>query len=70
MIEKFREIDLEDEAARRDTIEEHSQVMYALVVRDIPNAIDALVRHIEKSKIRVLTAVLQQRRNQATATEE
>lgn len=64
LLERFRELSLQDAQVRRDTNEEHSRIIYALLVRDVSRASEALVRHIENSKLRILTGVLPQQRGQ------
>ncbi len=70
LLQRFRELTFRDEEVRKITIKEHSQIVYALVIRDVSKASEALVRHIENSKIRVLTRVFHQARVESRSDRE
>ncbi len=59
LTQTFRELSLINETSRSATIEEHINLIDALCIRDLDKASELLTRHIENSKIRVLTLVIQ-----------
>ncbi len=59
LTQTFRELSLINETSRNATIDEHINLIDALCIRDLDKAAELLTRHIENSKIRVLTLVIQ-----------
>jgi len=70
LLQRFRELAFQDEEVRSMAIQEHSQIIYALVIRDISKASEALVRHIDNSKIRILTRVFRQGQEEPESSDE
>jgi DNA-binding GntR family transcriptional regulator len=59
LTQTFRELSLKQQFSKDVTIQEHIELIDALCIRDIEKASELLTRHIENSKIRVLTLVIQ-----------
>ena len=58
LIQHFRELGFRIPAIREVTIEEHLELIDALCVRDMAAAEEILGRHIENTKIRILSVII------------
>ncbi|WP_319562843.1 GntR family transcriptional regulator [Marispirochaeta sp.] len=70
LTQTFRELSLEQQFSKDITIQEHIELIDALCIRDIDKASELLARHIENSKIRVLTLVIQGRMAEESSIRE
>ena len=59
LTQTFRELSLINQESRSSTMKEHTDLIDALCIRDLDRAASLLTGHIENSKIRVLTLVIQ-----------
>ena len=59
LTQTFRELSLSTDESKDITINEHLDLIDSLCIRDMHKARELLSRHIENSKIRVLTQVIQ-----------
>ena len=59
LTQTFRELSLKQQVSKDITIHEHIELIDALCIREMDKATELLTRHIENSKIRVLTLVIQ-----------
>ena len=61
LIQTFRELGFKDDEVRSITCEEHLGLIDALCLRDSERAVDLLVEHIQRAKVRIMKNVVRGR---------